>query len=179
MDTMECILARRSIRNFTEESVDHMLLEQVIAKAAYAPTWKNTQISRYIIIEDPAIRAEISEKYTASISNARTIKHAPIVVAQTFIKSRSGFERDGSYSTDRKEGWQYYDCGIAAQTFCIAAHDLGFGTVIIGIFDRKGLEKFLQVPEEQELMALIAVGYAAQIPNAPKRKTVEELVSYR
>lgn len=178
METKECILTRRSIRNFTEKPVDHNLLEQVIAGTAYAPTWKNTQISRYIVIESPAIRAEISE-YTSSINNARVIKNAPIVVAQTFIKSRSGFERDGSYSTDRKDGWQYYDCGIAAQTFCLVAHDLGLGTLIMGVFDRKGLENFLQIPEERELMALIAVGYPAEPPNAPKRNTVEELISYR
>ena len=80
------------------------------------------------------------------------------------MKGRSGFERDGSFSTDREAGWQYYDCGIACQTLCLAAHDLGLGTVVMGVFDRKGLEAYLQIPEDQELMALIALGYPDESP---------------
>ena len=99
--------------------------------------------------------------------------------AQTFVKNRCGYERDGSFTTDRQDGWQYYDCGIAAQTFCLAAHDMGLGTVIMGVFDRLRLQEYLQVPEDQELMALIAVGYPAQVGPAPKRKGVDVLLSWK
>ena len=68
---------------------------------------------------------------------------------------------------------------MAAQTLCLAAHDLGLGTVVMGVFDRKGLEQYLQLPEEQELMALIAIGHPAEEPTAPKRKDVDVLLSYR
>lgn len=48
----------------------------------------------------------------------------------------------------------------------------------MGIFDRKGLEQYLKVPEDQEIMALIALGHPAETPNAPKRKDVEALLRY-
>ena len=48
MELKECVLTRRSVRKFLDKPVDHATLEQVIATAAYAPSWKNTQISRYI-----------------------------------------------------------------------------------------------------------------------------------
>lgn len=176
MESKACILTRRSVRKFTEEPVAHDLLEQVIAQAAYAPSWKNTQISRYIAVEDPAVLEEICKTYAPF--NARIIGGCRTLLVQTFLKNRSGFERDGSYSTDREAGWQYYDCGLAAQTLCLAAHDLGLGTVIMGIFDRKGLEQYLKVPEDQEIMALIALGHPAETPNAPKRKDVEALLRY-
>lgn len=180
MDAQTCILTRRSVRQFTEEAVSHETIEQIVSLASYAPSWKNTQISRYIAIENPAIQQEIIEKYCfPGSNNPNIIASAPVLIAQTFVKSRSGFERDGSFSTDREEGWQYYDCGIAAQTFCLAAHDLGLATVIMGIFDRKGLQAYLEIPEEQELMALIALGHPAQVGPAPKRKDVEVLLSYR
>ena len=102
-----------------------------------------------------------------------------MLIAQTFVKNRSGYERDGSFTTDREGGWQYFDCGVAAQTFCLAAHDLGLGTVIMGVFDRAEVEKSLNVPENQELMALIAVGYPDETPAAPRRKDVGTLLSYR
>ena len=177
METKDCILTRRSIRKFTDTPVSHETLEQIIATAAYAPSWKNTQISRYIAIENPDMLREICETYAPF--NARVIGGCKTLIAQTFVKNRSGFERDGSYTTDREAGWQYYDCGIAAQTFCLAAHDLGVGSVILGIFDREALEKYLGIPEDQELMALIAIGYPGGDAPAPKRKDVETLLSYR
>lgn len=64
MDAQTCILTRRSVRQFTDQPVPHELLEDVVALAAYAPSWKNTQISRYLAIEDPAMR-ETSLRNTA------------------------------------------------------------------------------------------------------------------
>lgn len=178
MELKECILTRRSVRKFLDKPVDHETLEQVIATAAYAPSWKNTQISRYIAIEDRAVLETICRDFLPG-HNANIVSNAPLIIAQTFIKGRSGFERDGSFTTERKDGWQHYDCGIAAQTFCLAAHEAGLGTVIMGIFPHEELGAFLNVPEDQELMALIAVGYPAEQPIAPKRKDVETLLTYR
>ena len=175
MELKSCILTRRSVRKFLDKSVERETLEQIIATAAYAPSWKNTQISRYIAIEDRSVLDAICRDFLPQ-HNANIVSGAPLLIAQTFIKNRCGFERDGSYTTERKDGWQYYDCGIAAQTFCLAAHDAGLGTVIMGIFPHKELGAFLNVPEDQELMALIAVGYPAEEPAAPKRKDVDTLL---
>lgn len=177
MDLNTCILTRRSIRRFEKRGVDRQVLEQVIGAAAYAPSWKNTQISRYIAIEDRSKLDVICRDFLPD-HNARIVSDAPLLIAQTFIKGRSGYERDGSVSTQRKDGWQYYDCGIAAQTFCLAAHDAGLGTVIMGIFPNRELEAYLNIPQDQELMALIAVGWPAEEPPAPKRKDVDTLLSW-
>ena len=180
MDAQTCILTRRSVRKFTDEPVSRELLEKVVALAAYAPSWKNTQISRYLSIEDPAVQNTIAEEYClAGANNPNIIKGAPLLVAQTFMKNRCGYNRDGTFTTDREDGWQYYDYGIAAQTFCLAAHDLGLGTVIMGVFDRKRLQAYLEIPQDQELMALIAVGHPSEVGPAPKRKDVDVLLSWR
>ena len=177
MELKECILTRRSVRKFLDKPVDHETLEQVIATAAYAPSWKNTQISRYVAIEDRTVLDTICRDFLPG-HNANIVSGAPLLIAQTFIKNRCGFERDGTYTTTRKDGWQHYDCGIAAQSFCLAAHDAGLGTVIMGIFPHEELGAFLNVPEDQELMSLIAVGWPAEEPIAPKRKDVETLLRY-
>ena len=72
-----------------------------------------------------------------------------------------------------------FDAGIACQSFCLAAHESGLGTVIMGIFDEDGIRNLLNIPEEQELAALIAVGYPDISPEPPKRKTVSELLTYK
>lgn len=177
METKTCILTRRSVRQFTKHPVLRSTLEEIIALASYAPSWKNTQICRYIAIDDREKLNVICQNYLAE-HNSNIVSGAPLLIAQTFIKNRCGYERDGSFSTQRKDGWQYYDCGIAAQTFCLAAHDAGLATVIMGIFPNDELSKFLQIPDDQELMALIAVGYPDQEPPAPKRKDVELLLRY-
>ncbi|MCD8356706.1 MAG: nitroreductase [Clostridia bacterium] len=176
MNTIECIQSRRSIRKFTDKPVPHEVLEEVIAAAAYAPSWKNTQISRYIAVEGREAIDALVQDYAPF--NKHTVSTAPLLIVQTFIKNRSGYERDGSFTTDRGDGWQMYDCGIAAQTFCLSAHEHGLGTVIMGIFDRLALEKYLNIPEDQEIAALIAVGYPDEEPKAPRRKDVATLLSY-
>ena len=50
MDAQRCILTRRSVRQFADRPVSRELLEKVVSLASYAPSWKNTQISRYIAI---------------------------------------------------------------------------------------------------------------------------------
>lgn len=62
---------------------------------------------------------------------------------------------------------------------CLAAHEKGLGTVIMGLYDINKAEEILEVPEGQKLMALVAVGYPAEEPVAPKRKTVEDLLTFR
>ena len=97
MDAQTCILTRRSVRKFTDEPVSRELLEKVVALAAYAPSWKNTQISRYLAIEDPAVQNTIAEEYClAGANNPNIIKGAPLLVAQTFAKDRCGYNRDGT-----------------------------------------------------------------------------------
>ena len=72
-----------------------------------------------------------------------------------------------------------YDAGVASQTFCLAAHEAGLGTVIMGIFDRTEIETLLEIPQDRELVALIPVGYADEAPAAPRRKPVSDLLTYK
>lgn len=178
MTVTECIETRRSIRKYRPDPVDHSLLESIVALASYSPSWKNTQITRYTAIEDSSLLNEIADKYTPDY-NSKIIRQAPMLMAVTFIKGRSGFERDGSYSTKKGGSWQMFDVGAACQTFCLAAKEKGLGTVIMGIFDEDGISELLHIPAEQELAALIAIGWPDIDPDAPKRKTTEELLQYR
>lgn len=179
MNAVECLKGRRSIRKFTDEPVAHEVLEQIIETASYAPSWKHTQIARYVAIEG-ALKDRIADEATSSYPhNGTIIKGAPMLIAVTVIKCRSGYERDGSFSTDRGDGWQMFDAGIASQTFSLAAHEAGLGTVILGIFDREKITELLELPEERELVALIPVGHPAEEPTAPRRKPVEDLLTYK
>ncbi len=178
MTAKECIKGRRSIRSFTTQPVDHALLSEIIETASYAPSWKHTQITRYIAVEGE-LKDKIASACTSAYpKNGEIIAQAPMLIVVTYIKNRSGFERDGSYSTAKEGSWQMFDAGVAAQTFCLAAYEKGLGSVIMGIFDEADAASLLNIPEEREIVALIPIGYPAQEPVAPKRKPVEELLSF-
>lgn len=179
MTAKDCILGRRSIRKFKADPVSHDLLAQIVETASYAPSWKHTQITRYIAIEGE-LKEKIAREGTSLYpGNGAIISAAPVLIAVTVIKNRSGYERDGSFSTPRGNGWQMYDAGVASQTFCLAAYEQGLGTVILGLFDQAPVEAMLQLPEDRELVALIPVGYPDEAPATPRRKPVEDLLSYQ
>ena len=162
MDTKTCIKTRRSVRKFTDAPVSEEVIKELVGCAAYAPSWKNS----------------LAEECCAE-HNAGIINGSAALVATLIVDKRSGFERDGSFSTVREDNWQAFDNGIATQTFCLAAAEEGLGTVIMGLYDIEKASNILQVPEGQLLMALIAVGHPADEPEAPKRKTVEDLLTIK
>jgi len=178
MKAIDCIVGRRSIRKFKNDKINHSLLESIISTASFSPSWKNTQITRYIAIEDTSIIQKIADNFTPEF-NANIVRQVSTLIAVTFIKGRCGFERDGSFSTNKGDRWQMFDVGAACQTFCLAAHEAGLGTVIMGIWDEDGITELLDIPETQELAALIAIGYPDISPEAPRRKSVEDLLTYR
>ncbi|WP_099469026.1 nitroreductase family protein [Konateibacter massiliensis] len=177
MNTIECIKSRRSVREFTDQKVSHPILEQIVEAASFSPSWKNTQISRYVVVEDNEIKQNIMEY--VSEGNKRILAGTQTLVVVTYIKNRSGFERDGSYTTKKEGSWQMFDAGVASQTFCLAAHELGVGSVIMGIFDEDEIARVIDLSEDRAVAALIAIGYETEHPNAPKRKTVEDLLEYK
>ncbi len=179
MTAKECIMGRRSIRKFTEQPVSKEILSQIVETASFAPSWKNTQVTRYIAVTGELKDRMANECTSIFPLNAERINSAPMVVAVTVVTGRCGYERDGSFSTVKGDGWQMFDAGIASEAFCLAAYEQGLGTVILGLFDVDKTAELLQVPEGQELVALIPIGYPDEAPVAPKRKTVEDLLSYR
>ena len=178
MTAKECIKGRRSIRNFTQEPISHELIADIVETASYAPSWKHTQIVRYIAAEGE-LKDKIAQCTSAYARNGEIITAAPMVIVVTIIKGRSGFERDGSFSTHRGEGWQMFDAGVASEAFCLAAYEKGLGTVIMGIFDDDKVAELLELPDGRDVVALIPVGYPAETPVAPRRKSVEEMVIFK
>ncbi len=179
MTANECIRGRRSIRKFKQDPVSHELLAEIVETAAYAPSWKHTQIVRYVAVEGD-LKDKIAAEGTSMFpNNGKIMENAPMLIAVTVIKNRCGYERDGSFTTPRKDTWQMYDAGVASQTFCLAAYEKGIGSVIMGIFDQSKIETLLELPEDRELVALIPIGYPDEEPVAPKRKPVDDLLSFK
>jgi len=180
MDFLECLEGRRSIREFKATKVDHDIFERIVRCASFAPSWKNSQIARYIVIEDRVMLDKIADDcLNGFLFNATTIKRAPALVLVTYVTGRSGYEKDGSFSTSKGDRWEMFDAGIAAQTFSLAAFSEGLGCVILGVFNEEKVAEVVGIPEGQKLATMIAIGYPNVKPDMPKRKAVNDLISYK
>lgn len=177
MDALNCIKHRRSIRKYQDRPVDEITIKKIISVAAFAPSWKNSQTTRYIAVTDNDLKEKIAKEGMMGFEyNIKTALNAPVIIVVTTVNCRSGYERDGSFTTSKGTHWQSFDAGIATQTLCLAAFEEGLGTVIMGIFDEKRVSELLNVPEGQSVSALVALGYADEEPEATKRKAVEDLL---
>ncbi len=180
MELIQEIQERRSVRIFKPEPVSHETMREIVRLASYAPSWKNTQTVRYTVVENRTILDEIAETGVMDFTpNTRTIRRCVALAVQSVVTGICGYEKDGSFTTRQKDSWEMYDAGISAQTFCLAAHSQGVGSVILGIYDEDIIAGLIQLPKGERVTALIAMGYpeTAVLQNRP-RKEVDELLRY-
>lgn len=178
MDTITCIKTRRSVRKFKEGKVDKDTLRKIVEAAACVPSWKNTQIVRYHVIQNKEMLQKIGQECFVNFAHNREIlEGADNLVVVSMITGRCGFERDGSYTTKKGDRWQMFDAGIASQTFCLAAHEYGIGTVILGIFDEDRVGQIIGLEEGQQIAALIVMGYPGDSLTAHPKKDVDTLLN--
>ena len=176
MELTKCMEERRSIRRYKKQPVDRDLIKQLIEAAILAPSWKNSQVSRYY-----AVDGDQKDQFMACLPefNQNNSKDASTIIVSTVVNGRSGFERDGSYTTHLKDGFQFFDNGLQVQNLCLKAYELGLGTLIMGIYDEQKIREFLSIPEDEVVVAVIAVGYPDIEPAMPKRKSVEDILIFK
>jgi len=180
MELRNGIETRRSIRNYTDQPVTARQIQEIVAAAQLAPSWKNSQTARYYAVLDKDLKERIAAEGTMQFSkNMNNIRNAAALVILSTCTGIAGYNPDGSFTTALGEHWQSFDAGIACQTFCLAAHDQGLGTLIMGIFDPEKVAELIGLPAGEQVSALIAVGYAAETPAAPQRKPLSEVLVIR
>ncbi len=181
MDTLEAIRTRRSVRKFSARPVEAEKLQAVLEAARLAPSWANMQCWRFVVVEDSAVKATISElsyveaffapKGYKSNPAQKALAEAPVVIVACAEPTASGDLR----------GQQYYltDVGIASENLMLAAHELGLGSVFVGVFDEEKLGELLNIPPEIRIVGLFPLGYPEEEMKAgPPRKPLEEIVFY-
>lgn len=168
------IETRRSIRKYLKKEVTKETIEQCLQAAIYAPSWKNSQTGRYYIVQDVEKLAYLKEE-CLPVFNRNNALDAPVLIVSTFVENIAGFNRDGEAATECGNGFGYYDLGLQNQNLLLEATRLGLGTLIMGIRDAEKIRNYLQIPGEEKIVVVIAVGYYEDLPNMPKRKSITEI----
>ena len=174
MDSMQAIKERRSVRSYKPDPIPEAKLRKVLEAVQWAPSWANTQCWEVIVVKDAAIKKQLAETLPPGNPSREAIVQAPVTLAVIGIKGRAGFYK-GAAATDKGD-WYMFDCGLATQNLCLAAHAEGLGTVIVGLFDAPKAEKVLQVPKDKAVVIITPLGLPEKVPSPPKRKELEEFV---
>lgn len=127
-------------------------------------------------MKDAAVKDKVKEILPKTNPGTKHFAEAPIVLAVCGKLGKSGYYSDKV--TTKFGDWFMFDLGIAAQSICLMAHDLGIGTVIMGLFDHVKVADALGVPQGYELVSLIPMGYPTKDSAGPKRREISEFTHY-
>lgn len=177
MEFQNLIEKRRTIRKYAEgNTVSKEDILAMIKAAQEAPSWKNSQTGRYYCIMSGEDVKRFSRECLPEM-NAGKCENAVLIIS-TFVHNRAGFQKDGTADNELGNGWGCYDLGLQNENLILKATELGYGSLIMGIRDVDKIREFLAVPQEETVVAVIAVGVPGEQPGRPKRRETEAIVKF-
>lgn len=171
MNFLELAQTRRSLRTYLDKPVEKEKLEYVLECARLAPSWKNLQCWRFIVIDDAAGREAIAESMGENNPGRKALISAPIVVVLCAVPRES-------------EVWEgkdnmMLDAGLAMEHLILAATEQGLGTCWQGLFSEVKVRGALNVPDDVRVVAMTPLGYAAEERRPRPRKAMAEIVYHK
>lgn len=157
---LEFLKSRRSIRRFKPEKPPMDLIMKAIDTARFAPSARNSQPWRFIIVDDSALKEKLASVHPA----AMPLRNAPLgIVVVCHVD-----ESPTSYALD---------CANATLYLLLAIHAVGLGAVWIqALRNIDEIRAILDIPERAIPVAIIAVGYPDESPPPKPRKPIDEIV---
>jgi nitroreductase len=129
--------------------VDDQDLMALLEAARYAPSCFNEQPWRFIVAKEPEIRAKMLS--VLSENNQKWASKAPVLI---LLLAKQMFEKIGK--TNR---WHLFDAGAAWGYFSLEAQRRGLITHAMGGFNVTKARETFAIPEDYDLIAVVAVGY--------------------
>jgi nitroreductase len=188
MNTLDAIAARRSIRKFKDTPITEDLLQVILKAGSQAPSGKNRQPWRFVIVKEDK-RAEMIRILRDAITRAKSkgneigssewstnvMEQAPVSI---FVINPEGLAPWLAHSIDQNfsDVVDIQSAGAAIQNMLLAAQDLGLGSLwICDVFT--AYEELLSwLGEKGEMIAAVSFGYADESPAARSRKPFSEIV---
>ena len=167
MDLFEAIQRRRSVRAFTQKTVEPATLARVLAAANAAPSAGNLQAYEIFQLTRPNHRAALAH----AALDQFFIAQAPVALVFCANPERSAVK----YHERGAQLYSVQDATIACAFAMLAATALGLGTVWVGAFDDAAVQSVLH---RRDLLpvAILPIGYPAEEPEPTPRRSLDDLV---
>ena len=104
MEVFECIKTRRSVRRFEDRPVERETIQKIVDAAILGTIMEKFSDTALYCGEQTRNRDDIAEKMAAAtLPLIQRHKQTPVLIVVSYVKGICGFEKDGSYSTDKKK----------------------------------------------------------------------------
>ena len=169
MEFREVVKNRYSCKKYSDRQVEAEKLAAILEAGRLAPTAKNLQEQHIYVIQSAEALAKID-----AVTPCRY--GAPTVIVVAFDKNNVF-----TYPGDKRDSG-IEDATIVATHMILAAADEGVDSCWINFLDPDKLAESLELPENEEVLMVMDLGYAAEgagpLPNHESRKPLDETVTY-
>lgn len=163
MDVLDAIKARRSIRKYTEDSVEDEKIQRCLEAARWAPSASNKQPWHFVVVRNQETRKKLSEMHPYG----QFMKDSPVV----FVVLGD---------PDLNPKYYLMDACIATQNLLLAAHAQGLGTCWMGVIDasfENDMKALLKIRDPLRILCCVSMGYPDE-SRTSSRRPLSEIVSY-
>ena len=165
MTILEAIRKRYSCRAYQDRSIERQKLDTILEAARLAPSAKNTQDWRFVVVTDKETKRQV-----ASTTNRPEVfqKAGAIIVACS----------NSDYVMQCGQTIGPIDVAIALEHMCLQATELGLATCWIGSFYPDRIRQIVSIPDDVMIVELLALGYPADAPRQSRREAIDQIVSF-
>lgn len=159
----EAIKNRRSIREFKDQPVSSEQLYEIVTAGIWAPSGLNNQPWRFVLVRDEDTR----EKLALQTKYSHVIRSAPALIVILLDKS-------AMYD----EVKDHQSAGACIQNMLLATEEIGLGAVWLGqiLKNKSQVNAILDLNDNFDLMAVLAVGYPANRNQKSQRKPIADFI---
>ena len=184
---------RRTVREFSDQSIDRLVIEDCLRAGATAPSGANQQPWQFVVVSDPAVKRQIresAEKIEKDFYSKKStlhwrdvLKHLKTGPSKPFLETAPYliviFSQSYSFSAKGEKIKHYYvteSVGIATGMLITALHHAGLATLTYTPVTMKFLNKILSRPSNEKPFMILVVGYpseSALVPTIKKKKLAD------
>jgi len=165
MTVLEAIRSRYSCRAYQEKDIEREKLEQLFEAARLAPSAKNMQDWRFVVVTEKKTREQVAE----CTNRPEVFKKAGVIIAAC---------SNTDYVMRCGQAAGPIDVAIALEHICLQATQLGLQTCWIGSFEPEKVKTILGIPDDINVIELMTVGYPSNGKRETKREPIEKIVCY-
>jgi nitroreductase len=159
MELLEAIYERRSVRRYTDQAIEHDVLEKLLDAARWAPNGGNRNLWRFVVVTSP-VQKQLLLRFAPGIDD---MPAAIVVICMELKQVRVKEAARLVYMAD---------AAIAAQNMALAAHAFGLASCMVVSFADAALRPLLSLPEQVSPYLMLTLGYPAESPAPPPRRSI-------
>ena len=169
---------RRSIRKYSDRTIEDEKLNELLESARIAPSGSNTQPWHFIVVKSQGMR----ERLAKASHDQKWMLSAPVfIVCVADIRSRikDGFNLSLDENSPEEELKQIIrDTSIASEHIALEANNLGLGVCWVAWFTQNEIRPILNIPSDKYVVSILTIGYADETPGPRPRKDLKDIVHY-